>query len=502
MARLAALHPTFWVSMASRFAGEGNWRNARHFDLLGEKILRMRDCADRVRAGTGKPEHLRLCVSLPPGFGKSEYLSFGVSSWWIGTRPRDRVIISSYGKSLPEGFSERARDTLATLGPETFGVGANKREAKSLWRPRDPETGAAYPGSFRAVGRKGAVTGKRFELGIVDDLIKDAEEAASEAIRKLAWEFFDAVFMTRIMPWSCVVKIGTRWHPDDPIGRLEKKQKRGEVDLPWDFLNLPALAFEDDPLGRKPGESLWPEMWSTERLEGVKHGKDSKTWASLFQGRPVPEGGALFKATWERLYKREGRYLVSGELRVPLERLKVFSVADLAGSKRNRSDFTVVTTWGIDHKTKTLWLLDLVRERIEAPQIIETFREIQREWKPLSFYVEDTGPQLNLIHALRIAEQSGEEYDPSQVESDVVMRRALDAGIPVRKIKAVADKVARSAQAQVVMSNGRMIFPEDAEWLAVMLEELYDFPEVKHDDQVDTISYAARIFLETLAASD
>ena len=501
LGKLARVHPTFWRAFCSRYAGDGTWKNAPHFDYLAERVLRMRESADRVRAG-GEAGEQRLCVSLPPGFGKSSYLSYGVASWWLGTRPRDRVVVASYGKSLAVEFGEQARNSMAALGPEVFGVGADKREAAHFWQPRDLETGAAHPGYFYSVGRGGALTGKRGELIIIDDLLKDDQEAGSESIRNAAWNWFDKVAKTRQMPWTCMIMIGTRWHPDDPIGRLERKQKRGEVDLPWDFVNLPALAFEDDPLGRKPGESLWPAMWSTKRLEGVRRGSDPKTWSALYQGCPVPEGGSLFKSEWERLYEVRGRYLISGELKVPRGRLKVFSVADMAGSKKTRSDWTVITTWGIDHQTKTLWLLDLVRRRIEAPQIIETFKEVQQKWLPVSFYVERTGPQLNLVHALRIAEQAGEEYDPANVEQDVVMERALDAGVPVRKLEPVADKVERSAQAQVVMSNGRMLFPERADWLPVLLDELYEFPESKKDDQVDTISYAARVFLEVLAASD
>lgn len=481
---MALVHPTAWAM----FASNGEWQNARHFDFLADRIMAMR-----------RGELKRLCVSWPPGHGKSEYLSLYVPSWWIATRPRDRAIVASYGKKLPMGWSERARDLLAAYGPEVFGVTANSRESVKLWHPRDPATGRAHRGFYFPVGVGGGVMGRRAELLVLDDITKNAKEARSERARDAAWAFFDKDAMTRLLPHSCVIKIGTRWHPDDTFGRLEKKQARGEVEEPWEFLNFPAIAGDDDPMGREPGEALWPEMWPVDALLRKKRGRDPATWEALFQGRPVAEGGATFRTSWERTYEELNGVLVAGELRVPRGRLKIFSTVDLAGSKKQRADWTVIATWGIDHVTRTLWLLDIVRKRLEAPQIVAALREVQARLKPTVFYMERAAPQLNLLHKLKFAEQAGQSYDPGDDANEVVFTTAIEMGLPILGLDpGSTDKITRSGPAQAVMAAGKLLTPERAPWLSEWKAEVFDFPESKKDDQVDTLSYAAQIFLEVL----
>lgn len=434
----------------------------------------------------------------------SETLSLYVASWWLATKPTDRVVVASYGKSLALGWAERARDLLSNLGLETFGVTANSRQSAEWWYPRNA-AGEALGGYFFAVGRGGALTGKRAELLIIDDLLKDDMEAQSQAVRDAAWAWFDKVAMTRLMPRSCVVVIGTRWHDDDVIGRLEVAQQEGRVDHPWTFVNLPALAEEDDPLGRKPGEPLWPEMWDRDALLRKEQAHDPGTWAALFQGRPVPAGGAMFHAGWVRSYERHGQTLRSedGELAVPMSRLKVYATVDVAGSKKERADWTVISTWGIDHETRTLWLLDVLRRRLHAPEIIAAMREVQREWEPTSFRVERAAPQVNLVHKLRFAEAAGAQYNPADDDQEVLIGAALDAGLPVIKLDpGSTDKVTRAGPAAAVMSRGRLLTPKAAPWLTTWLGEVLRFPGAKHDDQVDTLSYGAQVFLEVLQAQD
>ena len=194
--------------------------------------------------------------------------------------------------------------------------------------------------------------------------------------------------------------------------------------------------------------------------------------------------------------------LVAGELRVPLSRLKVFSAADFAGSKKNRADWTVIGTFGLDHETRTLWMLDQERDRLTAPEILDRMREVQATWHPSSFYCEKTGPQLNLVHALRFAEAAGEVIDPGKpIEQDILMRKASEIGLPVRELRPDGDKVIRSAGAQALMSRGRLMTPRKAAWIPGWKAEVFAFPQ-GHDDQVDVLSYGAIVFLETLQAQD
>lgn len=97
---------------------------------------------------------------------------------------------------------------------------------------------------------------------IIDDLIKDDKEASSQAIRDQAWNWLTKVALTRRMGKKLVIMTFTRWHSDDPIGRLtdpENPHYNLALAKKLKIINLPAIAEDNDPLGRKPGEPLWPD---------------------------------------------------------------------------------------------------------------------------------------------------------------------------------------------------------------------------------------------------
>lgn len=475
LARMARVHPTAWALYASQYAGTGDWCNARHFDLLASKVLRCHAEAARVRAG-GKPSEepgaQRLCVSMPPGSGKSEYLSMAVASWWLGTRPRDRVVVASYSRSLAMGWGQRARDTFAALGAEVFGVGADPRQRAHEWVPRDPVLGTPYPGYFYSVGRGGTLTGKRAELLIIDDLLKDDLEAGSAAVRGHAWRWLDKVAMTRLLPWTVVIQIATRWHPEDPIGQLEAKQERGEVDMPWEFVNLPALCEDSkaDPLGRAVGESLWPEMWTAEQLEGVRRGRDPRTWAALYQGRPVPEGGQLFDPCWLLPY-RERESFFDSEGRAPInpERLVRYATIDLAYSTKTTSDYTVVCVWGGDLEAGDLYLMHVERDRIGAENLAARIGGVFDAWGIRRGYLERSGFYAGITRELR-------------------------KSLPLSLIQPNTDKVARAQPAIAFAAGGGLLVRDEAPWLPALREELQQFPHGSHDDQMDAIAYGVHVF--------
>lgn len=475
LAAMAQAHPTAWAIYLSLYAGDGTWTNARHFDFLAERLLRMRDEADRVRAGAApsmEPGALRLCVSMPPGSGKSEYLSLACASWWLGTRPDDRVVIASYSRGLAVDWGKRARDAMATIGPEVFGIAADPRQRADWWVPRSPSSSKAAHGFFYSVGRGGALTGKRAELLVIDDLLKDALEAESPAIRKHAWQWLDKVALTRLLPWSAVIQIGTRWHVEDPIGLLESRQEEGKFSLPWEFVNLPALCEgNDDPLGREPGESLWPAMWSSERLEQIKQGTDPSTWAALFQGRPTLEGGNMFDPAWLVPFDI-GAETVTAAGREPqhLDRLVRFATVDLAYTTKMRSDYTVICVWGADLERGDLYLLHLERDRIGAQDLATRIKLTFEAWGVRMGYLEKSGFYADIVKQLR-------------------------KNVPLKLIQPNTDKVARAQPAIAFCAGGGLLVRRNAPWLRALKEELEQFPEVAHDDQVDALAYGVHAFL-------
>lgn len=489
-----------WCMYASgmRQGKDGRWRTSwvrgRHLVLLAQKLVALY-----------RGEIRRLAVSMPPRQGKSRMVSQLAPGWWLGRDPRARIVVCSYSQEQANQQSVQARDAMATYGREAFGLDVNLRAAVHRWSLY--REGRKTGGGLRAVGVGGGITGGDVDLFVLDDMYKGPEDSGHPGIRRGRLDWIESVVNTRLEPWSKALFMGTRWHQEDHIGWL--RENRDKLGVPWEFLILPAICEEEgDPLGRAVGDVLWPERLGRDYYEEQRKNVSIRgpyVWDALYQCRPTSKEGGLFKKKWLRPYKVVGDVLVSGDLRVPRDRLRVFSTVDLAGSKRERADWTVIDTFGIDIETKTLWLLDVVRGQLEAPQIIAAMRDVQRRMKPVSFYVERAAPQLNLIHKLRFAEQAGASLDPSDDTQDVLLSRAISEGLPVIRLDpGSTDKVTRSAPAQAVMASSRLLTPESASapWLPPLVAELLSFPDGgAKDDQVDALSYGVQVFLEVLAAT-
>lgn len=257
----------------------------------------------RVVAG----EINRLMVFAPPQHGKSELTSVRLPAFWLGRRPHDPVIVSSYGASLAESKSRQVRDTVESeLYQALFPAVSTRQDSRAVqnWRL------ASHRGSMLAVGVGGPVTGHGAMLGIIDDPHENWEQAQSQTMRDKVWEWFRGTFRTRIWEGGAIVLIMTRWHEDDLAGRLLADQP-GQ----WSVLRLPALAEsqeerdennrrmglpvgEPEPLGRAAGEPLSPARFSAGYLEETKRDVGSQVWAAEYQGSPrVPEGNR-FKRDW------------------------------------------------------------------------------------------------------------------------------------------------------------------------------------------------------------
>lgn len=436
---LAQAHPLAWALYASR----GAWQRARHLDFIG-----------RLLVDVAEGRITRLAVSVPPRFGKSELISKYFPTWFLGRYPTSRAILCSYGQELTKQWSLAGRDMFVAHAPSVFGVTTWARSSFAEWRVmrgHRPTGGACY-----AVGRGGALTGRGADLLVCDDLVKDAMEANSASVRNQVWEWFQSVPLTRLEPGGRCVVVMTRWHHDDVIGRLERSENAAD----WTFVNLPAVAGEHDQLGREPGELLWPERWNQAWTESKRAEVGPYVWESLYQGRPTPIGGGLFKSSWFTYYNAAD---------LPKDSLVRFGTVDLAASAKASADYTVVMSWGLDRATRKLYLLDVLRERLEGPDIVPRIKQVVDKWGLRAVFVERIGFQLTLIQA------------------------AARAGVPVREVRPDGDKVSRALPATAMLERGHMLFPSGAPWLATLESELLEFPHGAHDDQTDALSYAAAL---------
>jgi hypothetical protein len=261
----------------------GKWQLAPHLDLLNRRLLDT--AAGRTR---------RLMVFAPPRHGKSQLVSVYLPAWFLGVYPDKRVILSSYEASFAAGWGRKVRDILAEHGEAVFGL-----KLRSDSTAADRWDLAGHAGGMMTAGVGGPLTGKGADLFILDDPVKNAEEAMSQALRDKCWDWFLSTAYTRLEPGAAVVLIMTRWHPDDLSGRILARQE--ETGALWDVVSLPALAEADDPLGRKPGEALWPERYPVESLNEIRSTQGSMWFQAMYQQSPTLPEGNLFKrscASW------------------------------------------------------------------------------------------------------------------------------------------------------------------------------------------------------------
>lgn len=450
-------NPLLWLLLVTR----GRYQIPLHLRYLGEQLMRLH-----------RGEILRLAVSMPPRHGKTQTILRAFTAWWAGTHPDQRVLLTTYQERLARKWSRQARDDFVTWGPKVWGLEAWRRASPVEWDlfRGDRRTG----GGVDAVGRDGAMTGKGCGLFVGDDLVKGLKEVKSATFRQDLYERLQTDAMSRIEPGGRAILVGTRWHYGDPIGRLERAQERGE--LPgehWHFLNLAALAEANDPLGRQPGEALWPDRWSQHWLEARRDGGIlPQHWLSLYQGRPTAEEGGHFKRPWIRYYVRRGDHiqLPDGRGSVRVRDLTRFVVVDAAATTKTTSDYTVVGAFGFEPSLGVLLLLDLDRGRWSGPDMIPRMRAMQQRWRAGAIYLEKEAHQLHLLQF------------------------AAREGLPIRELIADRDKVARALPAMSLMSSGCLLFPSGAGFLGDLEQELLEFNNGDYDDQVDVLSYAVRVF--------
>lgn len=255
------------------YESQGAWKRAKHLELLCEKL-------QQIEQGNLK----RLMVYMPPRHGKSEVCTKKFPAWYLGRNPNKEVIISSYSADLANDFSEIARNTIRDKG-YIFGKElSSDSSAKKKWGLE------GYRGGLAAAGVGGPITGRGANVFIIDDPIKNWEEARSETIRDKIWNWYQTVARTRLTPNGAIVLVMTRWHEDDLAGRLLEQE--GEK---WEVIDFPAIAEENDILGREPGEPLWPERYDIKELNDIKSTMLRRLWLALYQGKPrKDEEGALW----------------------------------------------------------------------------------------------------------------------------------------------------------------------------------------------------------------
>lgn len=430
------------LTLFAMVTSQGKWKPHKHSVYL----------AERIEHALTTPNS-RLIIEIPPRHGKTDLTAIYAPVWHLKRNPRAQVIYCTYGASLAHEKSLRARSLFRDF---RFGEQlSDESSAVQSWRL------ANLVGGYRATGTGGTLTGTGADILIWDDPIKNQKEASSPMIREQVMNYWQYTLRTRLHKGASAILVQTRWHHDDPAGQLKKT---GE----WEVITLPAIAEDNDPMGRTPGEPLCPEIMDYEDFERTKREVGSYVWNALYQQRPSPAGGGAFKREWFRYYKHEGDDIVlyPSERVVKLNELRIYQTIDAAGTESDTSDYFAALTFGITKENDLIWL-DLFRERAETTRHEQIMEMLQAKWKPIYQAVEDATYGLNII------------------------QRARKQGRPIKPLKADKSKRVRAEAAQVAYENGMVYHPRNASWLDDMESELIQFPKAPHDDIVDVVSYAA-----------
>jgi len=314
------------------------------------------------------------------------------------------------------------------------------------------------------VGRGGALTGRGMNAGMGDDLFKDHAEASSQTIRDQAWNWFVKVFMTRRMGLKLVLLTMTRWHSDDIIGRLtdpENTHYNAEEAKKWKIIRLPALAEEDDPLGRAVGEPLWPARYDKEFLESQRR-MDPLGFEALYQQNPTVADGTLFQRENIRYYEPKD---------LP-EELRYYCASDHAVGTNQRNDKTCLIKIGVDRQDN-VYLIDCYWRRAKTDAVVEAMLEMGAgdKRRPLMWWAERG----------HISKSIGPFLRKRMVETGRYMN--------VVEVTPAVDKEQRAQSIAARVAMGKVLFPKAAWWTEKAINELMAFPNGTHDDFVDALAY-------------
>ena len=425
------------------------YKLAAHHRLMVDEL-------EKVESGKG----IRLMILMPPGSAKSTYGSVEFPTWYVGRNPERCVIAASNTTDLAERFARRVRNLVSDPKfRDVFGCGisADYGGAGSWETDRG--------GEYYAAGVESTIAGRRADLAIIDDPIKSQEDANSERSRDKKWEWYSNDLSPRLKPDACVVLITTHWHEDDIAGRLLPKSwagESGEIECrdgnTWKVLCIQAeCETVSDPLKRKIGEMLWPEWFSARYWNQFKLNR--RTWASLYQQRPAPDAGILFRSDDMGTYESKP------------DGLMIIGATDAALTPDD-GDWTEHGIAGVSNDG-TIYLLDWWRGRVGPEEWIEKQLDLVAKWHPLAWFGE-VGP-------IRRATEG-------RIRQRMIDRRAM---VRMEWLPHIGDKTAKAQAIIAVAGMGRLLWPV-ASWVGEVQRQCLVFPAGSPDDAVDTLGMIGR----------
>ena len=417
-------------------------------------------------------------VFMPPGSAKSTYATVRAPAYYLGTTEGKNIICGSYSADLAESFGKKCRNLINSdehqvLFPECRL--SDDTRAKGEWE-------TSSNGSYKSCGVDGSITGRRGDLLIIDDPVKGRKEADSDTVKESSWQWYKSDFVSRAKPDAAHVLIQTRWVDDDISGRILPDDWDGESGdfvgydgETWRVISIQAEAEEgkNDPLGRKPGEYLWPEWFTADYWRQTKAAQtagDMRNWAALYQQTPSPEGGTFFQRDWFQFYD---------ELPEHLNRYITHDDAVTEESEGEDPDYTEIADWGVD-PFDNVYAINWYSAQETADVWIDAMLDMVK-----------TSDAFVSVGESGVIRRATEPYLIKQMNARKIYTR-------LEWLPSIGDKFARARSFQALASMGKVRFPR-TDWARKVIDQLVKFPGTRYDDKVDTCGLIGRAIHETWA---
>lgn len=394
----------------------------------------------------------RLAIFMPPRHGKSIIASVHFPAWCIGRNKDLNIIQASYNAELATDFGREVRNLVQTKEFQNVFKDvqvAEDSQSKGKWNTNGR-------GAYIATGVGGSLTGRGANILLIDDPVKNREEADSETVREATWNWYRSTARTRLAPGGSIVLIQTRWHLADLAGRLLEDGDQ------WKVLSYPAIAEQDEPK-RKMGEALWPERYPLPELEQIKKDIGIYEFTALYQQTPIATENQDFKAHWIR--KMEWADLLK-------KQTTCFISIDTAVSQRDSADYTGIIRNFVDENGN--WHIAATRKRMNPTQLVEDIFALYQNDRPAKIGIEKTvflqaiKPFLEIEMRRRNIFIPITELEHKQTQKETRIRSL----IPRYETGSVYHLVNQTKELE---------------------EEMFTFPQGKHDDVLDALAYQSQL---------
>lgn len=393
----------------------------------------------------------KLMIFCPPRHGKTEITSVRFPAWSLGKNPDRRIILASYAASLSHNFSRQVRDLVEEIKYQcVFGI-KTKEDSRSAenWNID------GHKGGMLSAGVGGAITGYGADIFIIDDPVKNKEEAESKIYREKTWDWYQSVVRTRLEPDAAQIIILTRWHKEDLAGKILSEQDD------WEVINMPAIAGKNDILKREEGQALWRKRYNEVKLKKTEKDVGSRVWAALYDGNPQDTKSQIIQRDWIQWYDMLPHGCIRG------------GGIDTATSKKDTGNFSS--------------LVDICRDNDGYLYCDDVFLD-KVSVKTLSVHVVNQH-NLKRYVQIKIEENAAGEAIKQRIEEEGRMEKIYP---PVIGFKTSTDKTIRVMEFQPLIESGTLKFNRNNPRVAALVDHLIDFPQGKIDDDVDALGFAIK----------